>query len=321
MATLEQLRAQFDALNRQNLEPSKAGMGGLGVSRTTLAREQDASNARFQQMTDLQNQMRRMQTAAQGDPAADAEASFQRAMGLTEGRGQEIQNDPYTTAALGYLQGVTGGQETPFNEQVQTAMLARRSDANAAGEAAQRQMWQDQMAANGMSAQDPAAQAAMRELTARRQQSNNAAIGDIQSNANVQNFNARMAGAGQMAAVRGAQNAQVNQMNLAGAHMLYDRETTVPTQGVSSGGGWSSAPSQPVTNNRTAPAGAYTGNFPQYGAAWNPQPAPKPTLQPQPTQQPKPALQPQPAQAPKPTLRPSAFQNQDPRLGPVAVRY
>lgn len=247
--------------------------GALGVA-SPAAMQADRNRDQFlrQYSQDVQAALRGPGGGAPGaaasDPIAEAQARIQQ---LTEGRAQEIQNDPYTTAALGYLRDVTGGAQTPFNDQVQNSILARQADGTAAAESARRQQMMDGFASSGMSASDPAAQAALRELSARRQQTNNANLGDLLSNANVQNFNARMAGANQLAAVRGAQNAQVNQMNLAGAGYRAQTFQDVPTGG-SVGGSYTQTATRAPTNNGTAPAGATMQPRPQQASGWNPTP-------------------------------------------------
>lgn len=168
--------------------------------------------------------------AGGGDPLmAERNGERDKLMALTEGRGRDIQNDPHTAAALKFLGGVTSGQDTPFNDTVRNNMLTSAAGQAASAEGAQAQMLQSQMSANGMSMTDPAAQAALRELASRRQGQVMNAANSIDSNANVQNFNARMSGANNLANVRGAQNAQTNQMNLAAAGHRSQFFTEVPT--------------------------------------------------------------------------------------------
>jgi hypothetical protein len=154
---------------------------------------------------------------------------------LTEGRGQELANDPYQKSVMDFLQGVTGGQNVPFSNEAQGAILAQQGRGSAAAEGAQMESLRQSMGASGGSIYDPAYQSAAREAMSQRQGRNLDAAGQMAATAGRENFNARMAGAAGLAQARNAQNAQVNQMNLAGAG-YRGRESY--TTGGGGGGGY-----------------------------------------------------------------------------------
>jgi hypothetical protein len=148
---------------------------------------------------------------------ARIEEARKRIYELTEGRGQELAADPYQKSVMDFLQGVTGGQNVPFTNEVQGAMLAQQGRGSADAEAAQMASLRESMAASGGSIYDPSYQSAAREALSQRQGRNLDAQGQMSAMAGRENFNAQMAGAAGLNQARLAQNAQINQMNLAGA--------------------------------------------------------------------------------------------------------
>ncbi len=252
---------------QQELDDARAA-GQRGYSRTGQTRIHDALN---------RLNMAQAQGGGQGGPGtaglgggdpltAERDRERNELMRLTEGRGKDILNDPHTAAALKFLGGATSGENTPFNATVRNNMMTSAAGQAASAEGAQSQMLQQQMAMNGGAMSDPSAQAAMRELASRRQGQVMGAANSIDSQANVANFNAQMQGANQLAGVRGAQNAQANQMNLAAAGHRSQFFTEVPTGGLPASGGLNPlyAP-QPAQTQNNAPAAQQTapaGNRP-----------------------------------------------------------
>ncbi len=253
---------------QQELDDARAA-GQRGYSRTGQTRIHDALN---------RLNMAQAQGGGQGGPGtaglgggdpltAERDRERNELMRLTEGRGKDILNDPHTAAALKFLGGATSGENTPFNATVRNNMLTSAAGQASSAEGAQSQMLQQQMAMNGGSMSDPAAQAAMRELASRRQGQVMGAANSIDSQANVANFNAQMQGANQLAGVRGAQNAQANQMNLAAAGHRSQFFTEVPTGGLPASGG---------LNPLYAPQPSPAGN----NGSTRPEPAPRPAPRP-----------------------------------------
>ncbi len=175
--------------------------------------------------------------SAAGSAAADMAAAKKRIQDLTEGRAGELANDPYQKSVMDFLQGVTNGSQVPFTNEVQGAILAQQGKGSADAEAAQMANLRESMGANGGSIYDPSYQAAAREAMSQRQGRNLDAAGNMAANAGQANFNARMSGAGQLANARNAQNAQVNQLGLAGAGYRAMESREVGGGGVPVGGG------------------------------------------------------------------------------------
>lgn len=167
-----------------------------------------------------------------GAAGADMEAALRRIQGLTEGRANEIEADPYQKAVMDFLSGVVSGKDAPFTNEARNAMLAQQGRGTAAAEAAQMQQVREGLAASGGSIYDPAYQSAAREAMSQRQGRNLDAAGQIASQAGQANFNARMGGAGQLSSARNAQNALINQMKLAGAgyQAQQSRQVEAPQQ-------------------------------------------------------------------------------------------
>lgn len=212
-ATPDDLQRQLDQLQRnyligQNNNPIHTS-GQLGASNDAYANFQ-------RQQIDLANRINaaRGGTGGAGDPM---QQSLQQIRNLTEGRAGELASDPYQRSVMDFLQGVTNGQNVPFTNEVQSAMLAQQGKGFSDAEAASMDALRQGLAASGGSIYDPGYQAAQREAMSRRQGQNLDAAGRMASQAGLANFDARMGGAGQLAAARNAQNAQINQMNLAGA--------------------------------------------------------------------------------------------------------
>lgn len=148
---------------------------------------------------------------------ARVDASRGQVFANTEGRGQATLSDPYTQAALDRFKGVASGTTQPYDETTKNAMLTAASNQSAAAQSSQAQSLQQQMAMNGGSMSDPSSQAALRELEANTQGSNQNSLNGINQTANLANFDAANQGAQQLASIRSNQNAQANQMYLAGA--------------------------------------------------------------------------------------------------------
>ncbi len=146
----------------------------------------------------------------------------------TEGRAQQLQNDPYQTSVMQYLQGVVGGHNVPFSDEVKNSILAQQGRGTADAEGAQMQALRESLGASGGSIYDPGYQSAQREAMSQRQGANLDAMGQLNAKAGLANQQAQMQGAQQLSTARNAQNAQVNQMQLAGAG--YRAQTFANTQ-------------------------------------------------------------------------------------------
>ena len=166
-----------------------------------------------------------------------------RIRNLTEGRATELANDPYQKSALDYMKGAVGGQNVPFNDTVKNSILAQQGAAANSAEAAQMETLRQSLGAGGGSIYDPGYQAAQRQAMSERQGSNLDAQGKLEAQAGIANQQAQAQAANSLAAARGAQNAQINQMNLAGAD--YNSRVTAA---VPPGGGTGQAGPRPMND-------------------------------------------------------------------------
>lgn len=167
-----------------------------------------------------------------------------RITALTEGRAQDILNDPMYNSAQQFFGGVMSGADVPWTQEVQTAQLNQRANGTAAANAAQLQALEAAIVSSGGSLQDPSFLAKKQELMANRQGQNLNAMGEMLSHANLENFDARSRAANNLVASRGAQNNQANQMGLAGAGYraqdFRDKQRPTAQGGVGMSGGGSS---------------------------------------------------------------------------------
>ncbi len=166
--------------------------------------------------------------AGQLDP--EIAAARKRIQGATYGQATALQNDPYNRAALDFMKGSVAGQNVPFTNTVKNSMMAQHGAGSAAAEQAQMETLRQSLGASGGSIYDPGYQAAQRQAMSERQGSNLDAAGQLEAKAGVENYRAQSQAASQMAAARNAQNAQVNQMKLAGADQDSRLRAAVPQQ-------------------------------------------------------------------------------------------
>jgi hypothetical protein len=125
------------------------------------------------------------------------------------------------SAATKYLQGVVGGQNTPYNESTRNSMYSQASGMNAAAEGAQNQQAQEAMAMGGASSTDPSAMSVLRQNMASRQGANQRAMGQIESTANIANQQAQQQAANSLLAADTAKNAQNQAASQAAMNYLY----------------------------------------------------------------------------------------------------
>lgn len=125
------------------------------------------------------------------------------------------------STALSYLEGVVGGQNTPYNEQTRNSMFSQASGMNAAAEGAQNQQLQAAFAMGGANPNDPSAQNAMRQNMAQRQGANQEAMGSINRTANIANQGAQQSAANTLLARETALNAQNQAASQTALSYLY----------------------------------------------------------------------------------------------------
>ncbi len=188
------------------------------------------------------------QIATGGYPASSAADmarltdSRQHILANTEGRAQQIANDPRQKASMDYLQGVVGGQNVPFSDTVKSSILAQQGQGAASAEAAQMQTLRDSLAASGGSIYDPGYQAAQREAMSQRQGQDLNAQGQLESQAGIANQQAQQRGAMDLASVSNQNNQQQNQMLTQANQYRQNDVAQVP-----------SAPTAPAAANANSP--------------------------------------------------------------------
>lgn len=174
------------------------------------------------------------------DPAAQQAANEQAAADklfrpvrrLTEGRANQLMHDPVQAQIKNYLSGVINGQNTPYSEGVLNALQGQQAHGAATAQQAQMEALRQGLAASGGSIYDPGFQAAQRESDAMRQGQNMDYAGQLRAQAALENFNAQSNAARSLGALNQGQNAQINQLDLAGAGYRANRFQEHPTPGV-----------------------------------------------------------------------------------------
>lgn len=169
--------------------------------------------------------------AAHASQAA-SDAMFRPVQQLTEGRANELRSDPVNQQIIQYLQSIMGGNNVPYNDQTLNALKAQYGKGTASAEAAQMDELRNAVTAGGGSIYDPSFQAASREAMSNRQGQNLDYAGQLGAEANAANFGARQGAANQLAAVNANQNAQINNLGLAGAGYEAQRFQETPGGGL-----------------------------------------------------------------------------------------
>jgi hypothetical protein len=126
----------------------------------------------------------------QGGPGGAGGAGGGAAGGSTGGAGD--------STARKYLEGVVGGQNTPYNQTTRDSMYSQQAGMAGAAEAGRNQMAAEQSAAGGASPSDPGYQRLIRQSMAARQSQNQQSMGDIDRTANIANQQAQQSAAGQL---------------------------------------------------------------------------------------------------------------------------
>lgn len=123
--------------------------------------------------------------------AAAARPGASTASGGTSGGGAD-------STARKYLEGVVGGQNTPYNQATRDSMYSQQSGMAGAAEAGRNQQIAEQSAQGGASPSDPGYQRLIRQSMAARQSQNQQSMGDIDRTANLANQQAQQSAAGQL---------------------------------------------------------------------------------------------------------------------------
>jgi len=180
-----------------------------------------------------------------------------RAQGQVSGRLGELRDDPVDQMLMQQLTGRTQG-DVPYSDTVTNAMMTQRGEQSAAGQ----QAAVDRLLRSGMSPSDPAFHAALAQLESGRQGSLQSLRTQIDSQANLANYDARGQAIGQL----GGLNAQRNNAITGQANLNADYINSAPVfdfaggpgsqgggGGMPSGGGQSPAP-RPAPGPAPTPA-------------------------------------------------------------------
>ena len=176
------------------------------------------------------------QSSAQSGPAQIAQ-SRQQILDMTQGRAQEIQDDPLTQAALQRLHAGTTGHDAPITQHTFDQLAAGQGRMAGAQEQAQNQMLRDQMAAAGGSVNDASYQAALRANLGQRQGEVMAMRNQLAADANMRNYDARQQAALGLGSTNLAHQSLVNQP-LGMAVDFLGRDAYSQNLGAGLGGGY-----------------------------------------------------------------------------------
>ena len=179
------------------------------------------------------NRAQQAQSAAASSGQAQSDAMFDKIKALTEGRANEIRNDPVQKQVMDYLQGIISGKDVPYTDTVLNSLQAQHGKGTASAEAAQMEALRGSLGAGGGSIYDPSYQAAGREMASERQGRNLDYGGQLNAMAGVENFNAKSGASGMLGSLRSNQNAQISGLGqaLAGyqAQRFQETPSTTPT--------------------------------------------------------------------------------------------
>ncbi len=191
--------------------------GYPGSSPTVIPTAATSASAKTPQQLQYEEQQRQ------------SDAMFEKIRQLTEGRANEIRNDPVQAQVMEYLKGVLGGQNVPYTDTVLNSLQAQQGKGSASAEAAQMQSLRDALGANGGSIYDPSYQAASNEAASQRQGRNLDYSGQLNAQAGVENFNAKANAGNSLGQLRSNQNAQISGLTQALAGYQSQRFQDTPT--------------------------------------------------------------------------------------------
>ena len=213
-----------------------------------------ASNADWK-VKELQEEAKRLQYEE------EIRGNNDRAQAQVSGRLGELRDDPVDQMLMQQLTGRTQG-DVPYSDTVTNAMMTQRGEQAATGQ----QAAVDRLLRSGMSPSDPAFHAALAQLESGRQGSLQSLRTQIDSQANLANYDARGQAIGQL----GGLNAQRNNAITGQANLNADYINSAPVFDFAGGPG--------------SPGGG--GGMPSGGGQ---SPAPRPAPGPAPTPAPRPA--------------------------------
>lgn len=273
------LQSEYDQL--QQLIRSRTGkQGGGGAD----------FDAAVKRSNDVAQRLATLKNASTASTPSDADKAWSDSMRWTSGQSDQLMADPRIKAALDQLQ---GGMDGPYTDAVQNQLISRNADSSAYAEGTNAEELRNQLAARGVSANDPSYQAALRELQGQRQASNLAFAGDTRSKATIDNYTAGQDAARNLASLRLGQYGQAQTgysqaANLSANRQFSDGHTAFTSPG---GGSFSTpqniqaqAPSIPQSQDSPwASTPAPTYGTTTAGTTPAPKPAPAPAPAPHPT--------------------------------------
>ncbi len=212
-------------------------LGGMPVKPKIAAGFQDVLSGHTDFGAHPEDIMAALQSGTLGGAGGDAsqassDAMYQPIKDLTEGRANELRNDPVNAEVMNYLRSIMGGNNQPYNDTTMNSLKAQFGKGTASAEEAQMQQLRESLGAGGGSIYDPSYQAAGREQESQRQGRNLDYAGQLGAQANLANFDARANAAGQMGAMNASNNAQISNLGLAGAGFQAQRFQEQPSTGM-----------------------------------------------------------------------------------------
>lgn len=214
------MQQEFDAADKEYRDliamENQYGGGMLGDNRgINVSAASDRRNA-------LAQALNQQQTAKGGPATGKARVDEARAKmyGLAEGRLGELRNDPVDAQVIKELQNRISGKTNPYDATTRNALLTQQAEM--AGQIENNQL--ARLRSGGGSAADPSYQAAVNEAMAGRQAAAQRANLDINSKANLANYDAKTSAVGGLGSFNMARNQGITgQSNYLGG--LYEKET------------------------------------------------------------------------------------------------
>jgi len=224
---LQQMGDAFGNRNTGFEMPSRGGnVGHTGIPMPRAFRQRNINRATGQT---VRNANAALSGGGQrGSSAGDAERNRERMLDLTEGRADDILDDPRMRAALDAFQGTIDGGG-PFSDDVVSGIRSRLSDQAAAGAAARRGQIARQAAARGGSVYDAASQSAGRRVDEQQAQRGQTDARELAIQAALGNFDAQQQAARDMMQARGSQYSLGNPLAQQAANFYsqsYDEPVT-----------------------------------------------------------------------------------------------
>ncbi len=243
--TLQDIDAQI-----ADLKQRASNSNGRVIYADEWMRQQDQQNALLQQRNALvRSQAQAQSQTAAANPYSSVDSARQRTFGLNEDRLSELRGDPVDAQVMGELQRRVSGEVGPYDQTTKDALFTQQ------GEMASQIQNNSlaQLRSGGGSASDPSYQSGVNEALAGRQAAMQRANLDINTKANLANYDARTSAVGSLGAFNTQRNAGITDQtrHLSDLYSnIYANHETAPQQ-----------PQQPQQPNQGG------GDLPNF-AAW-----------------------------------------------------